>query len=154
MGDDPLSRFTGKFLSKPKPVAGAKPPPAAPALVVNHEPEGRKPYEAFDVKDRVEGIAIRRRKGALSHAIMYHYIHSVAFDDDEWTSIHMTVSGMAIEIHGRNLRPIAEAIRLRCCDYVQEYRSDRFLLPEDRDAPYIEVISVEVLHGIDTPKGP
>jgi hypothetical protein len=151
MGDDPLSRFTSKFLAKPPPVKASTPPPA---LVVNHEPEGRKAYEAFDVKDRVEGIAIRRRKGALSHAVMYHCIHSIAFDDDDWSSLHITVSGMVIEIHGRNLRPVAEAIRLRCCDFVQEYRPDRFILPEpvDHNAPFIESISVEVLHALDGPK--
>jgi hypothetical protein len=154
MAEDTLSRFiTGRLRSKPAPEPAAK-PASPPSLVVNHD--RREAYEPFDVKDRVEGgLAIRRRKGALSHAIMYNYIHSVAFDDDSWSSIHITVSGMAIEIHGRNLRPIAEAIRLRCCDFVQEYRADRFILPEpvDDNAPFIESISVEVLHAIGAPKG-
>jgi len=155
MAEDPLSRFiTSKLRTKsaPEPVSR---PPLPPSLVVNHELDGREAYEPFGVKDRVEGLAFRRAKGELSHAIMYNYIHSVAFDDDSWSSIHMTVSGMAIEIHGRNLRPISEAIRLRCCDFVQVFRADRFVLPEpiDETAPCIERITVEVLHGIGASRG-
>src|SRR5689334_11693217 len=139
MSDDPLSIFRKRPVV-PRPVT---PAPPAPSVVSSSE-DGRDAYEAFDVKDRVEGIAIRRRKGAMSYAIMYNYIHSVVYDDDSWTCLFLTVSGLHIEIRGRNLRPLADAIRLRCCDFIQEFRADRFLLPEpvDQSAPFVESISI------------
>jgi hypothetical protein len=43
---------------------------------------------------------------------------------------------------------------LRCCDYIQEFRADRFVIPEPKDpaAPYVESISVEILHGGGKPE--
>ena len=151
MADDPLTRFTDKFRPKP-PTEPRTPPSAAYGPVPLPRADGREAYEAFDAKDRAyaHGFDIRcSRNGALSYVIMYSYIHALAYDRRSWTRIFITVSGLAIEIHGRNLRPIVDALRTRTCDFIQEYSEDEHVLPQPADnaAAFIESISVEVIGG-------
>lgn len=150
MADDTLTRFTSRFRRTP---AGseAPPPPTPPATPQGQE--GREAYEAFDAKDRAHahGFDIRctSRNGALSYLVMYGHLSAVAYDRRSWTRIFMTANALAIEIRGRNLRPIIEAVRLRTCNFIQEYSKDEHILPEpvDTTAPFIESISVEVMVG-------
>jgi hypothetical protein len=152
MADDPLTRFTGMFRSKTPPAPEPQPLPAAPAAVPPPQ-DGREAYEAFDAKDKAyaHGFDIRCtiRESALSYVVMYNYLHTLAYNRRTWTRIFITVSGLAIEIRGRNLRPIIEAIRMRTCEFIQEYSQDEHILPEplDPSAPFIGSISVEVIGG-------
>ena len=146
MAEDPLSAIR-KRLVAPKPHAAA-PVPTAPTPRQSLG-DGREAYKAFYTHDRPDGLWLRRRKGAMSYAIMYNYIHSIVFDDDEGTSLLLQVSGYHIELLGRNLHSIVDAVIRRACACIQEFRSDRFFMPEpvDRAAPFVERISVEILHG-------
>ena len=154
MADDPLARFTGMFRSKSPPVPGASPSPAPAGSPAAARPQdGREAYEAFDAKDKAytHGLDIRctSRDGSLSYAIMYNYIHTLAYDRRTWTRIFITVSGLGVEIRGRNLRPVVDAIRTRTCQFIQEYSEAEHILPQPADdtAPFIESISVEVIGG-------
>lgn len=141
--DDALTHFKHR-------ITATKAPSAPPAISIPqpHPNDRRDEYKAFETKDRVEGLAIRRRKGQLSYIMMHNYIHSVGFDDDDSTLLLLVVSGYHIEIRGRNLVPIAEAIQMRCCRFIQEFRPDRFAVaePADPKTPFIESISVELVH--------
>lgn len=159
MADDPLTRFSSMFRSKPP--AGPGAPPVAPPTVGPPVPhDGREAYEVFDAKDKAytHGFDIRctSRGGALSYLVMYSHLHVVAYDRKNWTRIFITVSGLAIEIRGRNLRAIVEAIRTRTCHFIQEYSEDEHILPQPADpgAPFIESISVEVIGGKEPPDRP
>jgi hypothetical protein len=134
MADDPLTRFSSMF-RRAQPVSEAKLAPASPAAPPPPE-QGRQAYEAFDAKDRAyaHGFDIRctSRQGALSYIVMYNYIHTLAYDRRSWTRIFITVSGLAIEIRGRNLRPIVDALRTRTCDFIQEYSEDEHICRSPR----------------------
>ena len=113
----------------------------------------RELYKALAATEEAtsHGFDIRctSRQGGLSYSVPYNYIHNLAYDRRTWTRIFITVSGLAIEIHGRNLRAIVEAIRTRTCHFIQEYSEDEHILPQPADpsAPFIESISVELIGG-------
>lgn len=154
MADDPLTRFTSR-LRGGVPAESKAPPSPAPAP----QQDRLQAYEAFDAKDRAyaHGFDIRcSRNGALSYLVMYSHLHVVAYDRRTWTRIFMTVSGLAIEIRGHNLRPVVESIRTRTCRFLQEYSDGEHILPQpiDSSAPFIESISVEVITGQARPDKP
>ena len=154
MADDPLTKFTGMFrrgAPAPAPAPAAQPRSAgSPAA---RPQDGREAYEAFDAKDKAyaHGLDIRctSRDGALSYVVTYNYLHTLAYDRRSWTRIFITVSGLGVEIRGRNLRPVVDAIRTRTCEFIQEYAADEHILPQPADdtAPFVESISVEVIGG-------
>ena len=47
-------------------------------------------------------------------------------------------------ILGRNLSGIADAIADERCEFVQEYDADRWPMPTDNSAPFVESIEVHV----------
>jgi hypothetical protein len=146
MADDPLSVFRKPPIT-PRAITSA---PSSPIPIPQPHPDDRRQeYKAFEGKDRVDGIKLRRRKGAISYILMYSYIHSVGFDDDDETCLILIVSGYHIEIRGRNLNRIADAIQGHYCSSIQEFRADRFVLPEpiDPSVTIVESISVEIVHG-------
>jgi hypothetical protein len=128
------------------------PNPAPPPAPV-HPGDAREPYAAFGAKDNVNDLVIRlARPGALSQALPYHYLTGYSFDDGSWTLLFLTGNGLGIEIRGRNLKPIVDAIELRKCQFIQEYSAAKFQGPPAPDAPFVESISVEVLQGPATPE--
>jgi hypothetical protein len=156
MADDPLTKFTSMVRPRsPASPESQQPPPTPPA--VSKDQDGREAYEAFDAKDKAHahGLDIRctSRLGALSYLVMYGHLSAVAYDRRTWTRIFMTANALAIEIRGRNLRLIVEAIRIRTCSFIQEYSQDEHILPlpVDPDAPFIESISVEVIGSQTAP---
>ena len=122
---------------------GAKAP--LPDLVVNHA-GGVRPYESFDVKDKVVRLDIRCRDG-LAHSVPYSYILNITYNRKTYGEIFLTVSGMAIVIKGRGLKPVVDAMKLHTCEFLQEFDPDEYAAPTDSTAPFIESIAVEVMRG-------
>ena len=122
--------------------------------------DAREAYEALAVTGEAcaRGIEIRctSRGGAISYAVTYNSLHRVSYNRLIWTRIFMWAGRLTIEIRGRNLQPIIEAIRTRTCGFIQEYSEDEHIRPEtiDLDAPFIESISVEVIGGRIPPAKP
>ena len=148
MADDPKTMFVSKLRPGTAPRSSE---PHGPTLPSQHQ-DRREAYEAFDAKEKAyaHGMDIRcSRNGSLSYAVMYNYIHTIAYDRRTWTRIFLTVSGLAIEIRGHNLRQVVEAIRTRTCHWIQEYSDEEHILPQpiDSTAAFIESISVEVIGG-------
>jgi hypothetical protein len=154
--DDLLSKFTGKFGSKPsaKPTATSTPPPDW-----NVEPgvHGRQAYEAytpFENEVRTTNVEIRCYRSGLSYFIPYAHMGVVVFNFRTGAEIYFAGGGYAVTIKGRNLRTLMMALRLHTCGTIQDFRADAFVLPqpEDPEAPFVESISVEVLTGPSKPR--
>jgi len=150
-----MSDVLDRFRKRVDPRRELEAPPASPAAppAPVHPGDGREPYVAFGAKDNVNDLVIRlARPGALSQALPYHYLTGYSFDDGTWTILFLTGNGLGIEIRGRNLKPIVDAIQLRKCEFIQEYRAERFQRPPPADQPLVESISVEVLQGPGAPE--
>jgi hypothetical protein len=152
MADDDFSKFRETLVSNlPRPSRSRPSPPPATGLI--HKP--REAYKAFAVQDRPkEALELRRRIGTPSHAVTYNFLHNVTYDRGIWTRLCLTVSGLAIDIRGRNMGPIPDAVWNRQCVYIQEFSEEEFLPldPASANEPFIESISVTVLHGIAVTK--
>ena len=58
------------------------------------------------------------------------------------TEIGLFFSTLIVKLHGRNLKPIVDAVRLRSCDYVEEFDERYYDLPAHRDEPFIAGIEI------------
>jgi hypothetical protein len=135
MEDDPFALFT----RKPKPEPGR---PSAPDLRLVSV---REPYAAFGAKDRVACIELRCARAGVDVALPYHLLGAV-FTKRSHEALFFTGAGVAVTIRGRNLRPLADALRLHTCDFIQEFIPDVFTQPPSAD-PFVETIDVEPMHG-------
>ena len=125
-------------------------PSSPPGATAKRAP--REKYKAFATQDRQkDALELRRKIGTPSHAVTYHFLHSVTYDRGIWRRVCLTASGLAIEILGRDLALLADSVWNRQCVYVQEYADDEFLPPEPGEA-FVEKIIVTVLHGIGAPR--
>jgi hypothetical protein len=132
MNDDPFASFR------------RTPAPAAAAKAATKS--GREPYEAFASKDNQRrGRVDIRRKDGFAHAIGYNFLIEICCDRRDWKSILLVASTVLVKIRGRNLRPVADALLLGSCQYIQEFTPEQFDAPEDAAAPYVE--SIEVINA-------
>jgi hypothetical protein len=143
MADDPLAAFRRTPASVPAPRRTSV--------------SGKEPYEAHASKDNQRrGRLDIRPKDGFAHAIGYNYIIEICVDRREWKSILLVASTVLVKIRGRNLRPIADALMLGTCQFIQEFAADQFDPPEDAGAPMvesIEVISASAQKAEPTKKG-
>lgn len=56
--------------------------------------------------------------------------------------LSVMTSSAVIRIVGRNLKPIATALKLRTCDTITQYSPEFFLAPTDTTAPFVEAVEV------------
>jgi len=148
MADDPLQTFRNMVPSR-TPAAAAKPVPA-PALVVNHDADGRQPYEAYEAFDnqvRSTNVELRVHRTGLSHFIAYAHISGLTFNFATGGEISFIGDGNSVIIKGRSLRAIIIAINMHTCGMIQDFNHQKFVQPEPVDpaAPFVESIEVEVL---------
>jgi hypothetical protein len=146
MADDPFTLFTrGRKPDHQSPLASAPkaPPPRAPIPAT-----AREAYEPFGTKDRAPCLEVRCARAGVDIAIPYHLIGAV-YTRRTHDTLFFSGAGLAVTLHGRNLRPIADALRLHCCDFIQEFTPDAFQQPQpvDAAAPFIETIEVEPMLG-------
>lgn len=133
---DPLARFrrSGAAASE------SRQEEAAPA-------GGRERYEAFGTKDRLRALDILMKRVGCSPT--YNYLIDVSWTLETETSFILLFSHLAVTVRGRNLGEVVKALRLRKCEFIQEFNPARHDPPAD-DAPLIEAI--EVVHSKDVPK--
>jgi hypothetical protein len=109
---------------------------------------GLKPYQAFDGKDRVERLQIRRAFGP-THSPSYGYLLDISYDGDYGTNFVLTYSfAMMVQVRGRNLQPVVSAIEQGFCRFIQQFDPDEHALPAD-DQPLIEKLDVVVKASAD-----
>jgi hypothetical protein len=124
---DPLAEFRRKDSAK---TASERPAAAG----------GREPYIAFLTKDRVRALDILCKDGS-GHSATYEYLLYVSWDRAAHESFFLVYGSLMVKVRGRNLREVIKALRLRKCEFLCEYSSDEFDLP-DPAAPVITSIEV------------
>lgn len=127
--DDPLKEFRRPGARRAE--KRAEPPPKG----------GRKRYQAFDAKDKLVSLDIRRVLGT-THAPTYAYLLNIAFDHEYFTSFVLYYAFMQVKVRGKNLKEVITAIKLRKCEFIQDFHPGEYEPPEP-DEPIIESIKVE-----------
>lgn len=136
---DPLAPF------RKAPRVVASQPATVSAPVLDHGE-----YIAFGVKDRVDCMKIHfannpsRSPLARPHDIIYSPLG---------VDFVLLWDFLIIEVTGKNLLDVVHAIQAGTCDFIQEFDRDRWAVPKDTSAAFIESISVFVPKGAPDGKG-
>jgi len=103
-------------------------------------PEG---YVAFDGKDRVSRLRIRRAN-APSRSPGYAYLLDIVYDGEYGTNFVLFYTYMMVLVKGKNLQHLIIALEMGTADFIQEFDPDRWQKPSDEKAAFIESIVVAV----------
>jgi hypothetical protein len=100
---------------------------------------GKKSYEAYDKKGRpcpyTEILCVAQPSQSPQSRFFLAAVFSADFDD----SFTLLYSFMAVEIKGKNLKEVRQAVQNGRCEFIQEYDAHEFL-PPARNGPVIESI--------------
>lgn len=121
--------------------------PAAPA---NDKKTGeREEYAAFKVTNnrRQARIEIRQCLAAF-HTPSYFHLLDIIPDGYHGTELVLVFTFLVVEIKGRNLRPVYDAIKTGHCEYIQDFHPEAFLEPTPQE-PVIEWIKVTTKNQYD-----
>jgi hypothetical protein len=129
--NDPLAQF------RKKPILGGAEttPPKDP-----HE------YVAFDAKDKVDRLKIRRANDP-TRSPGYAYLLDVVYDGSYGTNFVLVYTFLMVLVRGKNLQNVIMALEMGTVDFIQEFDPDRWQKPKDEKAPFIESIEVVVQEG-------
>ena len=119
-----------------------------PELVVSHTP---KPvYQAFQTQDKLLGFIVHCPSTQTGHQFFYHHLHTITFNEPDYSFLFLTTSTSVIRIVGYNLQPLANAFAIHTCKSVTEYHPELFSpLPPDDGEPFIEKIEVRLIKGAE-----
>ncbi len=106
---------------------------------VNQTETGKKPYEAYDKSSKpcpyTEILCVSQPSQSPQARFFLAAVFSADFDE----AITLLYSFMAVEIKGRHLKEVRQAIQNGRCGFIQEYDENTFL-PPAKNAPVIESI--------------
>jgi hypothetical protein len=125
---DPLAQYR----KKPASMADATAPP-----------KGGDEYAAFDARDRVDRLKIRRAN-APTRSPGYAYLLDVVYDGAYGTNFVLVYTFLMVLVRGRNLQPVIMALEMGTAEFIQEFDADRWQEPKDGKLPFIESIEVVV----------
>lgn len=117
-----------------------KSPVAASLQAETGEPEG---YVAFDAKDKVERLKIRRGM-APTRSPGYAYLLDIVYDGPFGTNFVLVYTFLMVLVRGKNLQLVVKALEAGTADFIQEFDPDRWEKPKDDKAAFIESIEVVV----------
>lgn len=103
-------------------------------------------YAAFDAKDKVDRLRIRRVMDP-TRSPGYAYLLDVVYDGPYGTNFVLVYTFMMVLVRGRNLQTVIAALEGGMADFIQEFDADRWETPKDPAAPFIESIEVIVQEG-------
>jgi hypothetical protein len=106
-------------------------------------PETPEGYVAFDAKDKVDRLKIRRAN-ATTRSPGYAYLLDVVYDGAYGTNFVLVYTFLMVMVRGSNLQPVVTALQMGTADFIQEFDADRWQIPKDDKAPFIESIEVVV----------
>lgn len=107
------------------------------------EPSTGKPlYAAFTNKDKVYAFTIVSQSPRLEYSFFYQNLLQLVVNAPEEDFLSVMTSSAVIRLTGRNLKPIANALKLRTCDTIIQYSPELFLAPTDKAAPFVEAVEV------------
>ncbi len=111
---------------------------AGPALQ-NKKAGGKRPYEAYDKKGKACPYTEILCVSQPSQSPQSRFLLAVVFSADYDDALTLIYSFMAVEIKGRNLKEVRQAIQYGRCEFIQEYDENEFL-PPGKGEPVIESI--------------
>lgn len=123
---DPLSEFRS---TKP-----------APASAASKNSTGKRPYEAYDKKGRPCPYTEILCAAQPSQSPQSRFFLAAVFSSDYDDAFTMLYSFMAVEVKGKHLKAVRQAIQNGRCEFIQEYHENEFLVPAKEDEPVIESI--------------
>ena len=100
-------------------------------------------YAAFEAKDRVERLKIRRANDP-TRSPGYAYLLDVVYDGSYGTNFVLVYTFLMVLVRGRNLQPVILALEMGTAEFIQEFDADRWQEPKDGKLPFIESIEVVV----------
>lgn len=106
------------------------------------QPTGKPLYVAFTNKDKVYAFTIVSQSPRLEYSFFYQNLLQLVVNAPEEDFLSVMTSSAVIRIFGRNLKPIATALKLRTCDTISVYSPELFLAPTDKTAPFVEAVEV------------
>lgn len=106
-------------------------------------PIGTDEYVAFDAKDRVDRLKIRRANDP-TRSPGYAYLLDIVYDGPYGTNFVLVYTFLMVLVRGRNLQSLTSAIEMGTADFIQEFDPDRWQFPKDEKASFIESIEVVV----------
>lgn len=104
-------------------------------------------YRAFHAADRDQASLKVYTNGPAWVHPRYSYLQYVAEDAGRGRRLNIIYGFMVIEVKGRNLQPVAQAISAGNCVFIQQFDSNRWKKPSDTSAAFIE--SIEFHHGAE-----
>lgn len=110
---------------------------AAARLVMN-----KQNYTPLDTRDKVECFVVRCLQSGIRYSFPYHTFLSAALHEPEGNFLSIVTTRAVIELHGRNLLPVAVALEMKTCHCLTEYAPEEHAAPTDPDAPLIETVEV------------
>jgi hypothetical protein len=116
---------------------------AAGAAAEATPPKDANEYVAFEAKDRVERLRIRRANDP-TRAPGYAYLLDVVYDGPHGTNFVLVYTFIMVLVRGRNLQPVIMALEMGTAEFIQEFDPDRWGKLKDASAPFIESIEVVV----------
>jgi hypothetical protein len=101
----------------------------------------RVPYEAFRKGKPRTNVNIST-KDTDAYTLRYSAIFNIVVDQDTYTSIVLFTQVMAVEIKGKHLSAVHQALTSDTCEFMQEFTPAKFIAPDDATAPLIESVEV------------
>lgn len=128
----------------------ASPKSRTPALVVN---QPLKPsYSAFDTQDKLLGFTVHCPSTQTGHQFFYHHLHTITFNEPDYTFLFITTSTSVIRVYGHSLQSLAVALGLHTCKSFTEFHKELFAGPPDDGKAFIDRIEVALIKGAELPQ--
>jgi hypothetical protein len=105
----------------------------------NNKADKKRPYEAFDRRDKPCSFTEILCIAHPSQSPQLRFFLAAIFNADDDDAFTLLYSYMAVEVKGRNLKEVRRAIQLGRCEFIQEYHENEFTKPGKSD-PVIESI--------------
>ena len=100
---------------------------------------GKKPYEAFNSTGKPSPYTEIRCVLQPSQSPQARFFLAAVLSADFDDAFTLLYSFMAVEVKGKNLKEVRQAIQKGRCEFIQEYNENEFMKP-GKDAPVIESI--------------
>jgi hypothetical protein len=104
-------------------------------------------YLAFHAVDRDQKRLSARAVGLAWVHASYSFLQYVTEDAGRGRIFYIIFGFMVIEVRGKNLSPVVDAIRRDACAFIQQYDPARWRKPKDASIPFIDSITFH--HGAE-----
>lgn len=104
-------------------------------------------YLAFHAVDRDQKRLSARAVGLAWVHASYSFLQYVTEDAGRGRMFYIIYGFMVIEVRGRNLSPVVDAIRRDACAFIQQFDPARWPKPKDKSLPIIDSITFH--HGAE-----